>query len=620
MRGGLPHLQHNICVLFPPDQCEVKPMFLFFYKLIPGECEGRPEAMLTCLPEEDDAHYDEAIVCELPLIAGEDADGRSVCTLVLPEQIDGYPLTALEDFMPEEEWAEGEGQPPVITGLSLPAGLRRIQPDALEWMSRLEHIEVAPDNPVFKAVDGILYHRQEARLVRCPPRRPGSLLMVPEGTRSIGENGLAGCRELRCLLLPEGLERLERYAVAGCGQLEYISLPESLQSMENGCLMHCTALPWVRVPRRVSRIGDGAFLECTALLGLSLAEDSALTTLGDHAFRGCTALGAVTLPAGLSAVPGRCFAGCTGLRRVTFHTGPEGTSAIRMIDYEAFRGCTALEALELPEGLTTIAQYAFTGCTALRRVVLPATLESVIPGSRVANGMPFGGCHGLEQIILREGNPHFLIHDGALIGLEHSRLIVYPAARRESRYAVPEYIRIIGVEAFSHCEALRQVILPDGLETIENGAFSDCTALAAPELPASLSRIGQGAFNGCTMLEAAVLPEGIRGVSRNAYAGCTALRRVVLPGTVKQLEYGAFEGCTALEEIMLPEGLHTLGNRVFRGCTALRRLVLPRSLSSIDMFMNTFEGCPLQEVLVPRDSYADSYFQRFYAAVKRTHY
>lgn len=592
-------------------------MLLFFYKLVPGEDETRPEAVLTCLPEEDDEHYDDAIVCELPLIPGADAEGRACCTLALPEQIDGCPLTALEDFAPEEDWSEGE--PVRITGLSLPASLRRIRPEALEWMNHLERIEVSPENPVFEAVDGVLYDRENAALVRCPVNRPGEWLAVKPGTRTIRENGLARCRNLRSILLPEGLTTLEAYAAAACSRLEYIALPDGLTAMEKGCLMHCKSLPWLRIPEEVERIGDGAFLECASLAGVEFSPFSRLRTLGDHAFQRCNRLAGITLPAGLTAVPGRCFDGCVSLRRIWFACD-HGTSAVELVDYEAFKGCRELEEIELPEGLRTVAQYAFEGCTALRLVSLPQTLESVVPGSRTANGMPFGGCVSLEQITVAEGNPRFAIHDGALTDLELGRIIRFPQARRQQSYTVPQGMRIIGVEAFSGCDALEKILLPDGLETIENGAFSGCTALASPDLPASLSRLGQGAFSGCTSLREAVLPEGVKSISRNAYEGCTALRRVLLPGTVKRLEYGAFEGCTALEEIMLPEGLTSLGNRAFLGCTSLRRVVLPRSLTSIDVLMNTFENCPRLELHIPRGSFAEEYFTRFCRGVKKTYY
>lgn len=593
-------------------------MLLFFYKLLPGE--GGPEAMLTCLPEEDDAHYDEAIVCELPLVAGEAVDGRTCCTLELPEQIDGCPLTALEDFMPEQEWAQGEGKPPVITGLRLPASLRRIEPGALEWLDKLECITVAPENPVFEAVNGVLYRRTDGALVRCPMAWPGDVLTVPVGTRRICENGLARCQNLRCILLPEGLEVLESYAVAGCGALEYIRLPESLTAMERGCLMHSKALPWLRIPPGVREIGEGALMECTALLGLSLPGDGALEKLGDHALQRCTQLGSITLPAGLAAVPGRCFDGCTALRQVSFALNADGCSQVELVDYDAFRGCTQLGEIVLPEGVKTIAQYAFADCTALARVALPASLESVVPGSRVSNGMPFTGCRALREITVAEGNDHFVIHDGALIGLEHSRLILCPPAGQQTTYTVPEYIRVIGVEAFAHCMSLERITLPDGLETIENGAFSHCAALTSPELPASLRRIGQGVFTGCKAIKEAVLPEGIKAVSRSLYTGCTALTRVVLPGTVKRLEYGAFEDCTALRELVLPEGITSLGNRVFRGCRELGRVVLPRSLASIDVFANTFEGCPKLALHIPRGSYAEEYFAHFCTKAKKTYY
>lgn len=586
-------------------------MLHFFYKVHLSDEDPLQGAVLTCLPDEDDENYADAIVFEPEMRVHPDGES---CTLILPETVDGYPLVALEDFLPEED---GEADALPITGICLPKTLERIHPGAFEWLDQLERFHVAAENPVFEADSGILYHRADRSLIRCPMGWRGDTLTVRPGTLRIAENGLSRCREPVCILLPDGLETLDTYAVCGCGRLEYIRLPESLRTVGMGCFLRCGSLPYLHLPPQVETVGEYAFADCGSLLGVQLPEG--LRRLGTDAFKHCEQLGGIALPRSLTAVPSRCFDGCTRLSRVRWQQGGDPCQ-LQIVDYEAFKGCTTLTELELPEGLCTIGQYAFSGCTALRSIRLPASLREMFPSGRAANGMPFGGCAALEQIIVREGNPAFTVHDGALIGLEKSRILCFPPARRQQSYTVPDWVRSIGSEAFRDHPTLETVILPEELESISSGAFAGCTALTRIDLPDGLRRLGQGAFGGCTALTGIALPSGLRSVGRSTFEGCTALREVKLPVAAEKLDHAAFAGCTALEEIMLPEGLTELAGKVFEGCTRLQRVVLPRSLAQVDMFMNTFENCPELTLYVPRGSYAEEVFSRFGRNLKKVFY
>ena len=59
----------------------------------------------------------------------------------------------------------------------------------------------------------------------------------------------------------------------------------------------------------------------------------------------------------------------------------------------------------------------------------------------------------------------------------------------------------IGVYAFSRCEALESITLPDALETIETFAFYECKALKSVTIPKKVRTIGDYAFRECTGLK-----------------------------------------------------------------------------------------------------------------------
>ena len=58
----------------------------------------------------------------------------------------------------------------------------------------------------------------------------------------------------------------------------------------------------------------------------------------------------------------------------------------------------------------------------------------------------------------------------------------------------------IGYYAFSDCDALKSVTIPDSVTTIELHAFYDCDALQSITIPNSVTSIGSYTFYGCDAL------------------------------------------------------------------------------------------------------------------------
>ncbi len=70
--------------------------------------------------------------------------------------------------------------------------------------------------------------------------------------------------------------------------------------------------------------------------------------------------------------------------------------------------------------------------------------------------------------------------------------------------------------AYSTCDKLTKVIIPEGVEYIDGGAFSDCDNLTEVVFPDSLIYIDNDAFADCPKLAAAILPDGLERISAAA--------------------------------------------------------------------------------------------------------
>lgn len=51
--------------------------------------------------------------------------------------------------------------------------------------------------------------------------------------------------------------------------------------------------------------------------------------------------------------------------------------------------------------------------------------------------------------------------------------------------------------AFAHCGQLREISIPDGVETLEKGTFAGCSKLENVTLPASVKKMTKGVFKDC---------------------------------------------------------------------------------------------------------------------------
>lgn len=178
-----------------------------------------------------------------------------------------------------------------------------------------------------------------------------------------------------------------------------------------------------------------------------------------------------------------------------------------------------------------------------------------------------------------------------------------------------EGVQIVDQGAFRGCKALSRVDLPASVQTIGAFAFAD-TGLTDLVLPGTVNRIGQHAFEGCahmhTMRVKAAqpnadtpklqeLPDTVYGkggaLGEAAFRGCTDLHEAYLPETIQIIGPRAFSACVALGQIALPKDLSQIDDEAFRDCLGLRTCDLPPKLKKIGT--SAFAGSGLEHVVIP---------------------
>ena len=246
-----------------------------------------------------------------------------------------------------------------------------------------------------------------------------------------------------------------------------------------------------------------------------------VTSIGDSAFSWRNALTSITIPDSVTSIGARAFAGCDSLKEVYISdieawfaidfvsnssnplyngaalylngkliTSLEIPDSVTSIGDSAFYGCTSLSSIAIPDSVTSIGDSAFYGCGSLTSITIPDSVTSI--GFYV-----FSGCDSLESIIVEEGNTVYHSEGNCIIRTDSKRLIV---GCKKSVIPSDGSVTSIGDSAFSDCDSLTSITIPEGITSIGWGAFYDCSSLTVITIWNSVTRIEGEAFAYCTRL------------------------------------------------------------------------------------------------------------------------
>lgn len=181
---------------------------------------------------------------------------------------------------------------------------------------------------------------------------------------------------------------------------------------------------------------------------------------------------------------------------------------------------------------------------------------------------------------------------------------------------IPEGVTTLNWYSFNTCENLETVTLPDSLEFIDSWAFERCSKLKTINVPANVTRINGGAFaqnssmtsitcdpanknyvsvNGVLftkdMKELVAYPGGIQDgytvpatvnhIGDAAFYGALGLDSVTILGNLDFIGFEAFAECSKLTDVAIRDGVNYVGYWAFRGCDGIKSLTVPQSVTNI---------------------------------------
>ncbi len=337
----------------------------------------------------------------------------------------------------------------------------------------------------------------------------------------------------------------------------------------------------------VVAIGDNALKTAGGINSVTIPES--IEVIGENAFYACGKLKSVVFKdnSNLTAIGIDAFANCTLLETIDFGQN----NMVKELGGGVFANCKSLESIVIPESIEIIGYSAFEGCSALKKINIPKNVSVI--GDSV-----FALCSALEAITVSQGNENYAADgNGVLFSKDKTKLIVYPAANSNTEYIIPMSVTqvekaafrgqkhiekiswensnmTLGISAFSSCEKLTCVDIPEGFTHLTDWAFTSCINLKNVNLPDSLESMGSGVFHDCKSLETIDLSPNIELIPDNCFSLCISLKEIVIPDSVTNIRNYAFRRCDSLKTVTIGKGLKTIGTDIFAETKSLENIIV----------------------------------------------
>ena len=441
------------------------------------------------------------------------------------------------------------------------------------------------------------------------------VVSIPDGVEIIGKSAFENHSEIQKVVFPNTLNRIKPYAFWGC---------DSLQEIVFG--------------RKFCDIGDYAFANCKGLTSLYLP--ATVRTIGIRAFADCSNLTKIYIPASVSYIHESAFDGCTKLV-IEYE---EGTYAEKYAS-EFYKKQATMIASRIKAGNTAINAASSSKKTesdtktdSNRKTDSDTNSDSNIKTdsdlSTIRDNTPEKNSGNAQEAEGKLLGSTKVVSGSAVILMDNRKPTVIQGTLTPARepgmltngpvkYRIVDD-KILADQAYYKDRALREAVLPDGIEEIGEFAFAR-SLIEKAEIPEGVKVISYGAFYHCDHLESVSIPETVIRVEPESFSHTAWVddflagenssigdylisggvliayrgedEKPLIPDSVRVIASGCFSGHREIKEIVLPDALNVIGEGAFGGCSALRRIQWNEKQLTISD--RAFAGCGLEEIMIP---------------------
>ncbi len=385
---------------------------------------------------------------------------------------------------------------PRLMALEIPASLTEIEPDAFAGCTRLTDVYLPVDYPDRKAVDLFLF-RPEIRL-HWPKKK---ILSRPR------IETVADLMEQFDDILT--MQKVKKLTVRN----HFLEIPEGYTAIAPFCMKEIDI-----------RADEPEHILTTIILPKSVLRVSS------YAFAGLEAARHIVIPEGLRIVEMNAFTGCTGPFRLIL------PNSVSYIGPYAFAAPCQYEQIRLPKTLRTINENTFSNCNTLVSLSIPNAVQSI-------GVCALSGCTNLNTLTISErfANQLPAILDGPVKIMinwleDHTNLYKQKPSDAIMNVVAPHFQPVSGQRMFT-LELSRAC--SDFNERLKEMRMHPVIA------PLALSEMSNQ-----TKFE---IPLGVIRLCSYAFGYNQRLMTLTVPKALTEFDYAAFYDCERLRDIFLPE-------------------------------------------------------------------
>lgn len=226
-------------------------------------------------------------------------------------------------------------------------------------------------------------------------------IVFPQYLTTVESSAFAGCSGLTKVVMAGGVTSIGSGVFSSCTNLTEIDIPESVTDIGYGAFNYTAWLKQKQTENPLVVVNHILIDGTTCKGEVTVPED--VTSICGNAFYDCTKLTTIFIPRGVESIGDDAFNNCTGLMSIDFENPSSTDNRLKTIGSRAFFNCQKLKEIRIPDSVTDIGFSTFYSCTSLEYVHLPKKLTEIKPNpSRNSPGV-FQGCSALETIEIPEG-------------------------------------------------------------------------------------------------------------------------------------------------------------------------------------------------------------------------
>jgi len=488
-----------------------------------------------------------------------------------------------------------------LSKVSMGEKVSKIGSAAFAKCTSLSNIDIVSSNDDFLCKDGVLYNRDQTKIIQYLAGKPATSYSMPDSVKEIEEYAFWGASLLTQLTISSSVEVLPEYSFDNCNGLSVVTIPDSVHSINAYAFGDCDNLNKVYVPNTVGYIDKNAFtssknvsVETVATTESPVSENSVTEDSKDtnDSVSGDKAdTSKVYVDFSENVLPGELGAGkIMGGNAVLLMSSKQAVRGVNLQSTETEDGIAASGSKPSysPDDYVTLLGTLATYNGEANDIAVPTNISKI--GDRVFYDNEKITTVSLPETLTSIGD--FAFARSALSSIE-----------------IPEGVTKIGYAAFYHCKDLGEVIIPQSTSSIDLGAFEGTKWLndwlqSADGTTDDFLIVGDGillAYRGGG--GDIVIPNDVKSIGAECFKGNETIQSVQMPESVVFIGEDAFNGCKELKDIILPKQLATIDDRAFMDCSFMQ-VSIPDSVVEIGVgaFDATTIGSPLQAVVFEGDT------------------